>query len=139
VARTVKIGDVEYRVRRQDLALLRDLEPLEDRYQDLRVEVDGLDARLASVQQKLVDLAADGEATEEAVAPFLQEQKDLNRARTRVGFDQLQTRLDLLAAKLEDATAEVLAEVIDLGAGELDRLEEEVANPPVTASEGATS
>ena len=139
MARSVKIGDKQYPVRRQDLALLRELEPLEDQFGDLMAEVDGIDAQMASVQAKLVELASDGEADEEATAALVAQEKDLGRKRRSLGLDQLQVRLAMLAVKLEGTTSDELGEALDLGAGELDRVEDEVSNPPAIAREGATS
>lgn len=129
MARTVKVGDKEYPVGRLTFAVMRDLEQHEDTLQNLHADVDGLDARLASVQAQLIELADEGKATEETVAPLVEDEKSLQRQRRALALAQAQARMAIVAVRL-GVGADELAESLDLS--ELDRVEDEVSLPPTT-------
>jgi chromosome segregation ATPase len=135
--RTVKVDDDrEFPVGRLTFAVMRELEPIEERMTDLMAEVDGVDARLGSVQTRLEKLADDGTANDDAVAVLTEEAKALTRERRQLTNDQFACRLEMLAVRLGTSATE-LEELVEVDA--LGRLEDEVANPPVSAREGASS
>lgn len=128
-ARTVKINGKSYTVARMPLRAIRELDDLESEAMALAAEVDGLDAQIGSIQQRLLALAEEGEATPEAVKDLTDQEAALGNRRRQVGWDQMDLRIRRLAVRLEGVMADELAEVIDVAGGELGDLEEQLGRP----------
>ena len=128
-ARTVKINGKSYTVARMPLRAIRELDDLESEAMALAAEVDGLDAQIGSIQQRLLALAEEGTATPEAVKDLTDQEAALGNRRRLVGWDQMDLRIRRLAVRLEGVMADELADLIDVAGGELGDLEEQLGRP----------
>lgn len=112
--RTVTIGGTEYRLRRQTLALERDLAPLQDELLDCMRQINDISIRREVIERRRADFVAEERIDDADLASSGDEWLRLSREQRDKALEQSEIELRLIAMRIVDPPSlEVLVNELD--------------------------